>query len=331
MVIRARYVAAKIVVGFSCLASSLQLICRGDRQEGHVIQSMTGFASASGSHETFVWIWDIRSVNAKGRDLRLRVPDWIEGLEAQVRSLITPLVSRGAVSLSLRITREDAAIALVLNQPQLTNVLTAMETIETQAMDIGLALSPSNACDILALRGVLEGATELDDTGALKRAVLGSLPPVLDSLVLMRASEGRALYDIITKQIEAIAGLTAAAATHAETQKKQMAQTLQRNIEKALGGGWDLDEQRLAQEIATLVVKSDITEEIDRLGAHVSAAHALLEQSGPVGRKLDFLTQEFNREANTLCSKSHSVELTRVGLELKTIIDQIREQVQNVE
>ena len=296
-----------------------------------MIQSMTGFASASGSHETFVWIWDIRSVNAKGRDLRLRVPDWIEGLEAQVRSLITPLVSRGAVSLSLRVTREDAASALVLNQPRLTNVLKAMETIETQAMDIGLALSPSNACNILALRGVLEGATELDDTGALKRAVLGSLPPVLDSLVVMRASEGRALYDIITKQIEAIAGLTAAAATHAETQKKQMALTLQRNIKKALCGGWDLDEQRLAQEIATLVVKSDITEEIDRLGAHVSAAHALLEQSGPVGRKLDFLTQELNREANTLCSKSHSVELTRVGLELKTIIDQIREQVQNVE
>jgi len=120
------------------------------------------------------------------------------------------------------------------------------------------------------------------------------------------------------------------AAERAQAQKAQMAVTLQQNIEKALGGR-DLDEQRLAQEIATLVVKSDITEEIDRLGAHVTAARGLLQQSGPVGRKLDFLTQEFNREANTLCSKSHSVELTRVGLELKTIIDQMREQVQNVE
>ena len=150
------------------------------------------------------------------------------------------------------------------------------------------------------------------------------------SLMLMRASEGRALSEIITRQVDAIADLTDVAADRAQAQKAQMAVTLQQNIEKALGGR-DLDEQRLAQEIATLVVKSDITEEIDRLGAHVTAARGLLQQSGPVGRKLDFLTQEFNREANTLCSKSHSVELTRVGLELKTIIDQMREQVQNVE
>jgi uncharacterized protein (TIGR00255 family) len=197
-------------------------------------------------------------------------------------------------------------------------------------MDIGLALSPSNACDILALRGVLESAPEPSDTEALSGALLSSLTPVLSSLMLMRASEGRALSEIITRQVDAIADLTDVAADRAQAQKAQMAVTLQQNIEKALGGR-DLDEQRLAQEIATLVVKSDITEEIDRLGAHVTAARGLLQQSGPVGRKLDFLTQEFNREANTLCSKSHSVELTRVGLELKTIIDQMREQVQNVE
>jgi uncharacterized protein (TIGR00255 family) len=148
--------------------------------------------------------------------------------------------------------------------------------------------------------------------------------------MVMRASEGRALYDIITKQVDAIADLTDVAADHARAQRSQMAATLQRNIEKALDGR-DLDEQRLAQEIATLVVKSDVTEEIDRLGAHVNAVRGLLAQKGPVGRKLDFLTQEFNREANTLCSKAHSVELTRVGLDLKTIIDQMREQVQNVE
>lgn len=295
-----------------------------------MIQSMTGFASASASHDTFVWVWDLRSVNAKGRDLRLRVPDWIEGLEAQVRGLITPLVSRGAVSLTLRVTREESAGAVVLNQSHLSKVLAAMGAVETQAMDIGLALSPSNACDILALRGVLEGAPEPSDTQALSAALLASIPPVLESLMMMRASEGRALYDIITKQVDAIADLTDVAADHARAQRSQMAETLQRNIEKALDGR-DLDEQRLAQEIATLVVKSDVTEEIDRLGAHVNAARGLLAQKGPVGRKLDFLTQEFNREANTLCSKAHSVELTRVGLDLKTIIDQMREQVQNVE
>ncbi len=295
-----------------------------------MIQSMTGFASASGSQDTFVWIWDLRSVNAKGRDLRLRLPDWIEGLEVQVRALITPQVSRGAVSLTLRVTREETAGAVVLNRSHLTKVLAAMGDIETQAMDIGLALSPSNACDILALRGVLESAPEPSDTEALSGALLSSLTPVLSSLMLMRASEGRALSEIITRQVDAIADLTDVAADRAQAQKAQMAVTLQQNIEKALGGR-DLDEQRLAQEIATLVVKSDITEEIDRLGAHVTAARGLLQQSGPVGRKLDFLTQEFNREANTLCSKSHSVELTRVGLELKTIIDQMREQVQNVE
>jgi len=154
---------------------------------------MTGFASASGSQDTFVWIWDLRSVNAKGRDLRLRVPDWIEGLEAQVRALITPKVSRGAVSLTLRVTREETAGAVVLNRSHLTKVLAAMGDIETQAMDIGLALSPSNACDILALRGVLESAPEPSDTEALSGALLSSLSPVLSSLMLMRASEGRAL------------------------------------------------------------------------------------------------------------------------------------------
>ena len=136
--------------------------------------------------------------------------------------------------------------------------------------------------------------------------------------------------DAITKQVDAIADLTDVAADHARAQMSQMAETLQHNIEKALDGR-DLDEQRLAQEIATLVVKSDVTEEIDRLGAHVGAASELLEQGGPVGRKLDFLMQEFKREANTLCSKAQKTDLTRVGLALKAVIYQMREQVQNVE
>jgi uncharacterized protein (TIGR00255 family) len=158
-----------------------------------------------------------------------------------------------------------------------------------------------------------------------------SLEPVLASLLAMRASEGRALSDILSKQVDQIARLTSCAAQQAVAQKEKMAQTLKINIDKALGAGRDLDEAQLAQEIAVLVVKSDVTEEIDRLGAHVIAAKDLLAQTGSVGRKLDFLMQEFNREANTLCSKSHSVELTVIGLDLKASIDQMREQVQNVE
>jgi uncharacterized protein (TIGR00255 family) len=299
--------------------------------EHDVIQSMTGFASASGSHGAYVWTWEARSVNAKGRDLRLRVPDWIMGLEARVRALVTPAVARGGVTLSLRISREATAGAFALNQTQLGNALAALADVEAQAMDRGVSLAPSNACDILALPGLFAGAIEAAEDAGLSLALVISLEPVLASLLAMRASEGRALSDILSKQVDQIARLTSCAAQQAVAQKEKMAQTLKINIDKALGAGRDLDEARLAQEIAVLVVKSDVTEEIDRLGAHVIAAKDLLAQTGSVGRKLDFLMQEFNREANTLCSKSHSVELTVIGLDLKASIDQMREQVQNVE
>lgn len=299
--------------------------------EHNVIQSMTGFASASGSHGAYVWTWEARSVNAKGRDLRLRVPDWIEGLEAQVRALVTPAVARGSVTLSLRISRGATAGAFALNQTQLGNTLAALADVEAQAMDRGVSLAPSNACEILALPGLFAGSIEAAEDAGLSPALVVSLEPVLASLLAMRAAEGRALSDILSQQVDQIARLTARAAQQAVAQKEKMGQTLQINIDKALGADRDLDEARLAQEIAVLVVKSDVTEEIDRLGAHVSAAKDLLAQNGSVGRKLDFLMQEFNREANTLCSKSHSVELTAIGLDLKASIDQMREQVQNVE
>ena len=296
-----------------------------------MIQSMTGFASASGSHGAFVWTWEARSVNAKGRDLRLRIPDWIEGLEARIRAMVSPLVARGVVTLSLRVSRETGAGGFALNQTQLDNALAAIANIEAKTIDHGVSLAPSNACDILALPGLFVGAAESVEDGELSPALVASLESVLASLLAMRTSEGRALSGILNQQIGQIAGLTARAAQQAVFQKEKIAYSLQYNIDKALGPSRDLDEARLAQEIAVLLVKADVTEEIDRLSAHVSAARKLLAQKGAVGRKLDFLMQEFNREANTLCSKSHSVELTAIGLDLKASIDQMREQVQNVE
>ena len=296
-----------------------------------MIQSMTGFASAAGNHGAFAWTWEARSVNAKGSDLRLRVPEWVDGLEAQVRAMVTPAIARGGVTLSLRLCRDASTEASMLNQTQLANALAAMTDIEAQAMDRGVSLSPSNACDILALPGLFAAATEAVADDGLRPALIASLEPVLASLLVMRASEGQALFHILSQQIAEISSLTSRAVLQAEVQKKQMALSLQHNIDKALGLGRNLDEARLAQEIAVLLVKSDITEENDRLGAHICAAKELLACSGAVGRKLDFLMQEFNREANTLCSKSHSVELTAIGLALKACINQMREQVQNVE
>ncbi|SEP58860.1 TIGR00255 family protein [Thalassovita taeanensis] len=296
-----------------------------------MIQSMTGFASGTGTAPPFNWSWELRSVNAKGLDLRLRVPDWIEGLEAALRARLSRAMGRGSVTLSLRVQRDETAGDLAVNEAVLASVLTAMARIEEQAMDVGLSLAPATPADILSVRGVLEQTSPEQSTAALLEALLAGFDPVLATFLDMRASEGQALSAVLARQVGEIGDLVEAAATTATARKPEMAAALRTSLARVLDNTDGADPQRVAQELALIAVKTDVTEEIDRLRAHVAAARTLLHECTPVGRKLDFLMQEFNREANTLCSKSQSAALTRIGLDLKTVIDQMREQVQNVE
>ncbi|PSL19416.1 YicC/YloC family endoribonuclease [Shimia abyssi] len=296
-----------------------------------MLNSMTGFAALKGAHDAYSWTWDMRGVNAKGLDIRLRVPDWIEGLEPAVRTGIGQALNRGSVSLGLRVQRDESQGTLALNKVQLTSVLNALNEAETLAAEQGIALSASRSVDILGFRGVMETASEEQDIPALRAALTAQLPELLSAFVDMRQTEGKALEAVLSDQLSEIERLTAAATTAAEARRAEAAETLRANLARVMENTDGADEARVAQELAILAVKADVTEELDRLRAHVEAVRELLAKGSPVGRKLDFLMQEFNREANTLCSKAQSVALTRIGLDLKTVIDQMREQVQNVE
>ncbi|WP_243612816.1 YicC/YloC family endoribonuclease [Shimia aestuarii] len=296
-----------------------------------MLNSMTGFATMKGEALGFDWVWDLRSVNAKGLDLRLRVPDWVEGLEPAVRATLTKALDRGSVNLSLRLQKGEEEASLALNKTQLAPVLTALAAVEHHAAEHGVTLAPSKASDLLSLRGILDVTARETDTKALREALLKDLPDLLGAFADMRRAEGEALDSVLKDQLGQIARLTEAAAKEAEARKGEARATLQANLARVLENADNVDEARIAQELAMLAVKQDVTEELDRLRAHVDAARDLLAGGSPVGRKLDFLMQEFNREANTLCSKSQSVALTRIGLDLKAVIDQMREQVQNVE
>ncbi len=296
-----------------------------------MIQSMTGYASRQGTGLGYRWSWELRSVNGKGLDLRLRVPDWIDGLEPALRKGLGKAAARGNVFLSLRVYKEDTEGAVQLNPVQLDTVLAAMAEAETRAMAQGLSLAPSTAADVVAIRGVLDQAADSSDTSALCKLLAAELPELVEEFRTMRRTEGDALRKVLEGQISEIAGITEAAQALLQTRAEDMADNLKRNLEKVLGTAGDMEEGRLAQELALIAVKSDVTEEIDRLQTHVAAARRLLKEGGAVGRKLDFLAQEFNREANTLCSKAQMPALTEKGLALKVVIDQMREQIQNVE
>ncbi|MCF6315884.1 MAG: YicC family protein [Marinosulfonomonas sp.] len=296
-----------------------------------MITSMTGFAARNGEDAGYSWAWEIRSVNAKGLDIRLRVPDWVDGLEQAVRGLVAASVGRGTVNLTLRVQRDEGTAPLNLNAVQLTRILQALAQIEDAAADTGLTLVHCTAADVLTQRGVIDTSVVQEDTAPLLAALIADLPPLLDDFAAMRSNEGAAMDQVIHDQITTIETLTKDAAIAAEARKDGVAKTLRENLARVLENTDGADAPRVAQELAMLAVKSDVMEELDRLRAHVDAARDLMGKTGPIGRKLDFLMQEFMREANTLCSKAQAVDLTRTGLNLKATIDQMREQVQNVE
>ncbi|WP_263735704.1 YicC/YloC family endoribonuclease [Defluviimonas sp. WL0002] len=297
----------------------------------HALVSMTGFAERRGAGPLGDWVWEIRAVNGKGLDLRMRLPEGIDGLEQAARAAVSARVARGNVSLSLKLSRSSEAGAIRVNAAGLAVALDAVAFVTEEAARRGFEVRQPAATDILTLRGVMETGAPPEDTGPLLVALLADLDALLDDFGAMRAAEGRALAEVINGQIARIDELARNARDAAELRRPEMEQSLRDNLARIMAGAADADPNRIAQELALLMVKADVTEELDRLVAHVAAARRLLGEAGLVGRKFDFLMQEFMREANTLCSKSGNAELTRIGLDLKTVIDQMREQVQNVE
>lgn len=295
------------------------------------ILSMTGFATGRGAGLGYGWSWDLRSVNGKGLDLRLRVPDWIEGLEAGLRSALGAGVVRGSVSLALKVVEDGGAEALRVNMAGLHAALGALGQAEAAARAAGFEMRPMTAAELLAVRGVLDQGGGATDTGPLLDALLADFAPILEQFSAARAAEGAALGRVLAAQIDRLAELAGLARAAAAARRPLMEAALRDNLARVLAGAAEADPARIAQELALLTVKADVTEELDRLEAHIAAARALLSTGGAIGKKFDFLMQEFMREANTLCSKSGNVDLTRIGLDLKTVIDQMREQVQNVE
>ena len=295
-------------------------------------KSMTGFASASGAGLGYSWGWEIRAVNARGMDARLRLPDWIDGLEVALRAAIQKKVARGNVSLTLKVGSEDMAQGVAVNAAALNGVLSAIKHIQDcAARDHDLQLRATSAADILAMRAIGDASRADQDTAALLQALTSDFASLLRAFDAMRKNEGAVLHKVLAGRLDQIEILTTEADSIAKGRQEATAQTLRDNLARVLDNSDGAHADRVAQELARRSVKSDVTEEIDRLHSHVTAARGLLDSDGQKGRKLDFLTQEFNREANTLCSKAQANELTRVGLDLKAVIEQLREQVQNVE
>ncbi|MDP6344729.1 MAG: YicC/YloC family endoribonuclease [Alphaproteobacteria bacterium] len=290
---------------------------------------MTGFARAAGSHGAYSWTWELKSVNSRGLDLRCRLQGGLDGLEVGVRAAAARRFHRGSISLNLSLLRTDAEASVRVNQDVLAKILAAASQLgdDVQA-------APPTIDGLLALRGVIETvepAESDEQRQELEAAIQASLEEALDRLTEGRQVEGGRLSEIVGDQLDAIARLTGRARDCAEAQPEALKQRLRQQVADLLEASAGLSEERLMQEAALLATKADVREEVDRLTSHITAAGDLLSDDGAIGRRLDFLAQEFNREANTLCSKSQDVELTGIGIELKTVIDQFREQSQNIE
>lgn len=290
---------------------------------------MTGFARTEGSLDGYVWVWEAKSVNSRGIDVRCRVPQGYDELDAKARLAAQKRFKRGSFGLNLSVNREDGAGRLTLNRELLDQVL-ALSTELRGKVDP----SPPRLEGLLAIRGIVEPASESEDEAtraARLAAIEASLDAVLSGLADMRAGEGARMAAVVVGHLDEIARLTAEAEATAMLQPDALKARLRDQVQALLEADPALSEERLVQEAAVLATKADVREEIDRLKAHIEAARDLLGEGGPIGRKLDFLCQEFNRESNTICSKSQDIELTRIGLAFKAVIDQFREQVQNIE
>lgn len=303
------------------------------------LHSMTGFARAQGATGergtgeratgSWRWSWELRSVNAKGLDVRLRLPSGFEELEAGARAAATRALSRGSVSATFTLSREGDQVSVSVNEAALQALITA-----TRAAAERFSLPPASLDSLLAVKGIVE-VSEADsveeDRASITAAALSGFETALVDLKVMREREGGALRTVLLERLDAISALVDDAEALPERRIEAIRARLAEQVRALLDTGAPLDGERLHQEAALLAAKADVREELDRLRAHVAAARELLTAGGPVGRRLDFLAQEFNRESNTLCSKSNAVALTQIGLDLKLLVDQFREQIQNIE
>lgn len=293
------------------------------------ISSMTGFARAQGERDGAVWSWETKSVNAKGLDIRCRVPPGFEGIEVAARERAARRFRRGNLALGLAVTRAAGA-AFRINRDILDQVVALLPEIRRQVPEAGAPRIDG----ILSIRGVIEPLPDVeseDSRVATEGAVLASLDTALDQLAQAREREGARLNEALDERVAEMTRLCAEAEGLAAAQPAAIRERLKVQVRDLLAGAPSLPEDRLLQEAALLWAKADVREELDRLKAHIAAARELLHEGVAVGRRLDFLCQELNREANTLCAKSGEIELTRLGLGLKAAIEQFREQVQNVE
>lgn len=290
---------------------------------------MTGFARTEGGRGAADWVWEVRSVNSRGLDVRCRLPPGLDRLEGPARKAAGARFKRGAVSMSLTILRAPGEGRLQVNRA----LLEELQQIKAELGD-AVDQAPPRLEGLLGIRGLIEQASE--ETGAEEdetrdRAILDTLQEALAGLAAVRAEEGGRLRKVVQKHLKGIAKLATAACENASLQPAALKARLTEQVRALLDVDRSLPEERLVQEAAILATKADIAEELDRLHAHIAAASDLLDAGEPVGRRLDFLCQELNREANTVCSKSPDLDLTRIGLDLKVAIERLREQIQNIE
>jgi len=293
------------------------------------LSSMTGFARGHGVAGSYAWAWELKSVNAKGFDLKLRLPPGWDAIEPAVRAKAAEPLARGSVFANLTVNREGAAPVVRVNEPVLNAVLTALGRLSGK-----VEAAPPSLDGILSLKGVIEvsEAEESEDERAIaEAAIVEGFGDALNGLADMRRTEGQALGRILTERLSEIGALAARAEATPGRKPEAIKARLAEQVAALLETSQRLDPDRLHQEAVLLASKIDIREELDRLVAHVAQAKKLIGSGGPIGRKLDFLAQELNRESNTLCSKANDLELTNIGLELKAVVEQFREQVQNLE
>ena len=293
------------------------------------LRSMTGFARADGHHGPVNWTVEVKSVNGRSLDVRFRAPPGFDGLEAAVRQGAARRFQRGNIQVGLQARRPEAIAEIRLNEKALAEVVTAAKRAATL-----IEAEPPRIEGLIAIRGVLEivEATETEMIAAERnRLMVASLEEALDGLLRARAAEGARLQSILLDQVGRIDALAQEADKSPSRAPEAARQRLKEQVGRLLADFAALDQARLYQEAALIAARADVEEEIGRLQSHVAATRALLHKGGAVGRELDFLAQEMNREANTLCSKSNAADITRIGLGLKVVIDQFKEQVQNIE
>ncbi len=293
------------------------------------LSSMTGFARSHGVSGPYAWAWELKSVNAKGLDLKLRLPTGWDAIDGPVRGRAAEALSRGSVFASLTVSREGVAPVARINEPVLAAVLATLKDLGARSNAM-----PPTLDGILALKGVMdvtEAEEKEEDRKAAEGAIAAGFAQALKGLEQMRHTEGVALGHVLAERLSEIAALAGRAEAAPARKSEAIKARLAEQVAALLEASQRFDPDRLHQEAILLATKADIREELDRLAAHVAQARNLLTAGGPVGRKLDFLSQELNRESNTLCAKANDMELTNIGLELKAVVEQFREQVQNLE